>query len=76
MHCYNERMISNLAQNISFSQHIVDIRNFSSQQAFGDDLHGQDLGGVTVTNLKDFAECSLCSVQQSMMSVSMESMVD
>ncbi len=58
MHGDDEWMIGNFGENVSFGQDVFDVGYFAFEEAFGDDFHGEDLGGVAVADLKDFAEGS------------------
>ena len=58
MHGNDEGMIGYLGQYVTFGQYIFDIGRFALDQSFGDYLHGEYFGRVTVADLEDLAESS------------------
>mmetsp|Transcript_20114 Transcript_20114/g.43675 ORF Transcript_20114/g.43675 Transcript_20114/m.43675 type:complete len:85 (+) Transcript_20114:1973-2227(+) len=58
MHCNYEWMVGNFTQNVPLCQNVFNVGAFSSDESFGDDFHGKNIGGVSVSHLENFPECS------------------
>lgn len=58
MHGNDEGMIGDFREDVSFGEDVFDVGYFAFEEAFGDDFHGENLGGVAVADLEDFAEGS------------------
>jgi len=58
VHGDDEGMIGDFGEDVSFGKDIFDVGYFAFEEAFGDDFHGEDLGGVAVADLEHFAEGS------------------
>ena len=58
MHGDDEGMVGDFGEDVSFGEDVFDVGDAAFEEAFGDDFHGADLGGVAVADLEDFAEGS------------------